>query len=65
MIVNFSSSTAGGYNINCAGDSTGYIDIEPVNQVKTVDYLWADGIFGKTQDKSSDRKLHSNYHRCK
>ncbi|MGC1389434.1 MAG: PKD-like domain-containing protein, partial [Bacteroidales bacterium] len=44
-----SSSIAGGYNINCAGDRTGFIDIEPVNQVKTVDYLWADGIFGKTR----------------
>jgi gliding motility-associated-like protein len=45
-----SSSTAGGFNINCAGESTGSIDIEPVNQVKTVDYLWADGIFGKTRN---------------
>ena len=44
-----SSSIAGGFNINCAGESTGSIDIEPVNQVKTVDYLWADGIFGKTR----------------
>ena len=43
------SSTAGGFNINCAGESTGSIDIDPVNQVKTVDYLWADGIFGKTR----------------
>ncbi|MGD0756169.1 MAG: PKD-like domain-containing protein, partial [Bacteroidales bacterium] len=44
-----SSSIAGGFNINCAGESTGSIDIEPANQVKTVDYLWADGIFGKTR----------------
>jgi len=43
------SSTAGGFNINCAGESTGSIDIEPVNQVKTVNYLWSDGIFGKTR----------------
>jgi gliding motility-associated-like protein len=49
MTFNLPSSTAGGFNINCAGDTTGYIDIEPVNQVKTVDYLWADGIFGKTR----------------
>jgi gliding motility-associated-like protein len=41
------SSISVGFNINCTGDSTGYINIEPVNQVKTVDYLWADGIFGK------------------
>jgi gliding motility-associated-like protein len=44
-----SSSIAGGFNINCAGESTGTIDIDPVNQVKTVDYLWADGMFGKTR----------------
>ncbi len=44
-----SSSTSGGYNINCAGDLTGSIDIQPVNQVKTVNYLWADGIFGQTR----------------
>ena len=49
MTFSLPSSTAGGFNINCAGDSTGYINIEPVNQVKTVDYLWADGIFGKTR----------------
>ncbi|MCX6322165.1 MAG: gliding motility-associated C-terminal domain-containing protein, partial [Bacteroidia bacterium] len=47
MTFTLSSSTAGGFNINCTGDSTGYIDIEPINPVKTVDYLWADGIFGK------------------
>jgi gliding motility-associated-like protein len=43
------SSIAGGFNINCAGESTGSIDIEPENQVKTIDYLWSDGIFGKTR----------------
>jgi gliding motility-associated-like protein len=49
MILSLSASTAGGFNINCIGDSTGSIGIEPLNQVKTVDYLWADGIFGKTR----------------
>jgi gliding motility-associated-like protein len=49
MTFSLPSSTAGGFNINCIGDSTGYIDIQPVNQVKTVEYLWADGIFGKTR----------------
>jgi len=49
MTFSLPSSTAGGFNINCAGDNTGYIDIEPVNQVSTVDYLWEDGIFGKTR----------------
>ena len=45
-----SSSIAGGYNINCSGESTGTISVEPVNQVKTVDYLWADGVFGRTRN---------------
>jgi gliding motility-associated-like protein len=49
MILNLSESTAGGFNINCNGDNTGSIGIEPLNQVKTVEYLWADGIFGKTR----------------
>jgi len=38
-----SSSVAGGYNINCVGDSTGTIDIVPVNNVGNVTYLWSDG----------------------
>jgi large repetitive protein len=49
MTFSLPSSTAGGFNLNCAGDSTGYINVEPVNQVKTIDYLWADGIFGNTR----------------
>ena len=49
MEVSLSSSTAGGYNINCAGEKTGYIGIEPLNQVKNVEYLWSDGLFGKTR----------------
>jgi gliding motility-associated-like protein len=49
MTISLSTSIAGGFNINCAGDSTGFIGIEPLNQVKTVDYLWSDGIFGKTR----------------
>jgi gliding motility-associated-like protein len=50
-IINFnlSKSIAGGFNINCAGDSTGWIDVQPINQVKTIEYLWSDGIFGKTR----------------
>ena len=42
-------SVAGGYNINCTGDSTGFIRLVPVNQVKTVEYLWSDGLFGDTR----------------
>ena len=49
MNITLPSSIAGGFNINCAGDSTGYIEIEPVNQVMAVDYLWSDGIFGNVR----------------
>jgi len=38
-----SSSIAGGFNINCAGSSTGSVDIETVNQAGSVTYLWSDG----------------------
>ncbi len=41
--VTLSESFAGGYQINCAGDSTGSIEIKPVNQSGTVTYLWTDG----------------------
>jgi gliding motility-associated-like protein len=44
-----SSSLSGGFNINCAGDSTGTILINTVNQVKTVNFIWADGIFGNSR----------------
>jgi gliding motility-associated-like protein len=49
MTLSMSSSLAGGYNINCAGDRTGYIGIEPLNSVKSVEYLWSDGLFGRTR----------------
>jgi len=38
-----SQSLAGGYNINCTGDSTGTIDVIPVNNVGSVTCLWSDG----------------------
>lgn len=49
MALSLSSSDAGGYNINCAGERTGYIGIEPLNQVMDVEYLWSDGLFGRTR----------------
>lgn len=49
MIISLSQSSAGLYNVNCAGDNTGSIGIEAINQVKTVNYLWSDGIFGKSR----------------
>ncbi len=38
-----SSSTAGGFNLNCAGDSLGTIEIAPVNVVNSAQFLWSDG----------------------
>lgn len=49
MIINASVSVAGGFNINCAGDSTGSIDITPVNNVGSISYLWSDGETEKTR----------------
>ncbi len=49
MSLTLSESTSGGFNINCAGESTGSIGIEPLNQVKSVNYLWEDGIFGSSR----------------
>ncbi len=49
ITLDLSESTAGGYNINCAGDSTGSITVIPLNQVETVDYIWDDGIYGNTR----------------
>jgi gliding motility-associated-like protein len=49
MTFALSSSTAGGFNINCAGASTGSIDVVPVNQVGNTSYLWSDGNASKTR----------------
>ncbi|MBN2862065.1 MAG: gliding motility-associated C-terminal domain-containing protein, partial [Bacteroidales bacterium] len=43
MNLTLSSSFAGAYNINCAGDNTGFIEVEPVNQAGAITYLWSDG----------------------
>jgi gliding motility-associated-like protein len=37
-----SISLDGAYNINCYGESTGTIDVEPYNYVNYVNYLWSD-----------------------
>jgi gliding motility-associated-like protein len=49
MTINLSESIAGGFNINCAGNSNGTIGIEPLNQVKYVQYIWSDGVIGKSR----------------
>ena len=43
MNFDLSTSTSGGYNINCHGESTGSINVVPVNAVGVVRYLWNDG----------------------
>ncbi|OFY57737.1 MAG: hypothetical protein A2Y87_09630 [Bacteroidetes bacterium RBG_13_46_8] len=43
MDVELSSGMTGGYQINCAGDSAGSIEIVAVNNVGSVRYLWSDG----------------------
>lgn len=49
MTFNLSSSNSGGFNINCAGDSTGTIVVEPFNNVSDVQYIWSDGVSGKAR----------------
>lgn len=44
-----SQSIAGGYNMNCAGDSTGTITVNPLNTVNNVDFLWSDGFAGRNR----------------
>ena len=49
MKVAVSVSSDGSYNINCAGDNTGTISIEPLNHVGNVTYLWSDGSSGQNR----------------
>jgi gliding motility-associated-like protein len=49
MTFALSSSMAGGFNINCAGDSTGLIIVQPINSVNNVNFLWEDGFTGRTR----------------
>lgn len=44
MNIVLSHSTAGDYEINCAGTNTGSINIVPLNGVGSISYLWADGL---------------------
>ena len=46
-------------DIICAGEITGSISVEPVNNAGLVDYLWADGEIGKTRTglRAGDYKL--------
>jgi gliding motility-associated-like protein len=49
MAVTLSSGNTGGFNINCAGDKTGTIDINALNSVGTVRYIWSDGATGRSR----------------
>jgi gliding motility-associated-like protein len=44
--LKLSESKMGGYNLNCAGQSTGTIDINAFNAVLLPEYIWSDGFFG-------------------
>jgi len=43
MDITQSQSIAGGFNINCAGASTGSVVVVPINAAGAVNYLWSDG----------------------
>jgi gliding motility-associated-like protein len=45
-----SASSDGGYNINCAGTLSGSIEIVPLNAAGSIEYLWSDGISGRTRE---------------
>ena len=50
MTLNRSVSTAGGYNINCAGSATGSVAVTAVNNAGPVQYIWSDGTIGSVRD---------------
>jgi gliding motility-associated-like protein len=50
MNMTFSSSIVGGYNINCAGASTGSVAVVPINAAGIVNYLWSDGAVTATRE---------------
>lgn len=49
MTIEPSVSLDGHYNINCFGAQTGYVNLGAVNNVGSVDYLWADGYLGSSR----------------
>ncbi len=53
MNITLSQSNDGNYNINCAGESTGSINIEAVNNAGAASYLWPDGFMGKSRSELS------------
>jgi gliding motility-associated-like protein len=49
MDITVSSSIDGHYSVNCPGNRSGTIAIEPLNNVGNVAYLWSDGLYGQTR----------------
>ncbi len=47
--LELSESKAGGYNINCAGQKSGTIDIDAVNAVSIPVFIWSDGFIGSSR----------------
>jgi gliding motility-associated-like protein len=56
MTITKSTSSDGGYNVNCAGGKTGSIDVLVHNKVGSVDYMWIDGFIGKNRTDLSAGK---------
>lgn len=53
MTIEKSASLDGNYNINCFGGQTGFANLAAVNNVGSVDYLWADGYIGSKRQNMS------------
>ena len=51
-------SNGGDYNINCAGDASGRVNITPVNAAGTASYTWSDGGSGASRN---DLRANINY----
>ena len=49
MDITLSESQTGEHNISCASGNGGSIDINPVNSVGNVIYLWSDGVTGNSR----------------
>ena len=53
MTIQPSVSIDGNYNISCFGAQTGYVNLDAINNVGQVDYLWADGYLGSKRPNMS------------
>ena len=49
MVINTSVSFDGAYNINCAGEKTGYVTVSAINNVGSAEFLWIDGYIGNVR----------------